>query len=174
MKNNKLNFIKNKVNCNEIKCKFRLIISSISSSNLIPKIESLKKMFEKIEIYSGTGIPYISFYSEKIKNGETKFKANPPIRNKENRNLLLKAFQFDFIDFITSSHNSCPFNFKNSIEGDFSRAWNGFSSIKANLVALWTLLLKYENINIHEFNKRENYNKNLKYFSIFKKIIKVN
>ena len=130
-----------------------LIWSTISSAATIPKIHLMKKKF-KCTIFTDTGLPYLYYYSEKIKNGDTKFKADPPIRNKENRNLLQRALDLNLIQIVSSCNSYSKEKYKIVKNNDFNRAWNGLCDAGMNLVGLWTILYQTEKSkNLNKFRE---------------------
>jgi allantoinase len=81
---------------------------------------------------------YLTFSAEEISDGTTEFKCAPPIRERENRELLWAALGDGTIDFIATDHSPCPPAMKLKDEGDFLRAWGGISSLQLSLPAVWT------------------------------------
>jgi allantoinase len=93
---------------------------------------------------------YLVFASEEIPDGATEFKCAPPIRERENRELLWEALRDGTIDLIVSDHSPCPLRMKATPfylfpfpsrlgdTGDFLRAWGGIASLQLGLPAVWT------------------------------------
>lgn len=68
-----------------------------------------------------------------VKVGETKFKAEPPIASKDNKDLLINAIDLKLIDSISSYHFHVPHEYKALPEGDFRKAFSGICSIGCTL-----------------------------------------
>lgn len=81
---------------------------------------------------------YLTFASEEIADGDTRFKCAPPIRQRENRERLWEALKNRHIDFIVSDHSPCTPELKLLRQGDFDKAWGGISSLQFGLSAIWT------------------------------------
>ncbi|KAI5055987.1 hypothetical protein GOP47_0029508 [Adiantum capillus-veneris] len=81
---------------------------------------------------------YLSFSSESIPDGDTRFKCSPPIRTEENKKNLWSALQGGDIDFLSSDHSPAPPELKMLEDGDFLKAWGGISSLQLVLPVTWT------------------------------------
>jgi allantoinase len=81
---------------------------------------------------------YLFFVADEIPDGATLFKCAPPIRERENRELLWGALSGGLIDFIASDHSPSPPAAKHLLTGDFRRAWAGISSLQLSLSVVWT------------------------------------
>ncbi|MCO5571707.1 hypothetical protein L7F22_025454 [Adiantum nelumboides] len=81
---------------------------------------------------------YLSFSSESIPDGDTRFKCAPPIRTEENKRNLWNALQGGDIDFLSSDHSPAPPELKLLENGDFLKAWGGISSLQLVLPVTWT------------------------------------
>ncbi|KAL0905100.1 hypothetical protein M5K25_027278 [Dendrobium thyrsiflorum] len=86
---------------------------------------------------------YLAFSAEEIKDGDTRFKCAPPIRDEANRQKLREALLEGHIDMLTSDHSPSTPELKLLKEGDFLRAWGGVSSLQFDLPATWTYGQKY-------------------------------
>lgn len=121
--------------------KTKILVSNISSPNGAFLIRNLKKQKSDLNIYSETSIPYLYFHSEMIKKGDAKFKGSPPIRDEENRNILIESLQVnDLFHSVSSFHLQIPLEYKNIEKGNFKRCFNGFSVIGFNLQIVWSKL----------------------------------
>jgi allantoinase len=80
----------------------------------------------------------LHFAAEDIPDGATEFKCCPPIRERENRELLWQALRDRTIDFIVSDHSPCLPEMKLREQGDFMNAWGGISSLQLRLPIVWT------------------------------------
>ncbi|KAJ0974392.1 hypothetical protein J5N97_016357 [Dioscorea zingiberensis] len=81
---------------------------------------------------------YLAFSSENIKDGDTRFKCAPPIRDETNRQILWNALLEDHIDMLSSDHSPAATELKLLGEGDFLRAWGGISSLQFVLPVTWS------------------------------------
>lgn len=81
---------------------------------------------------------YLHFAAESIADGATEFKCCPPIRERENRELLWDALRDGTIDMVVSDHSPCPPEMKLKERGDFMKAWGGISSLQLRLPIIWT------------------------------------
>ena len=83
---------------------------------------------------------YLTFASEKIADGATHFKCCPPVRERENRELLWDAMADGIIDMVVSDHSPCTPALKLQESGDFMDAWGGISALQFGLPVMWTNL----------------------------------
>ncbi|MFZ1320093.1 MAG: allantoinase AllB [Ignavibacteria bacterium] len=111
-------------------------IVHLSSSDALDMIRKAKT--DGIKITVETCPHYLYFSSEKINDGDTRFKCTPPIRENENREKLWDAVKDGMIDMIVSDHSPCTDELKCFEDGNFKTAWGGISSIQLGLSAVWT------------------------------------
>jgi allantoinase len=114
----------------------RIHVVHLSSSDSIASIARAKK--EGLPLTVETCPHYLTFAAEDILEGATDFKCAPPIRERENRELLWEALGNHTIDMIASDHSPCPPAMKLLDEGDFFRAWGGIASLQLGLSTVWT------------------------------------
>jgi allantoinase len=81
---------------------------------------------------------YLTFAAEDIADGATHFKCCPPVRGKENRELLWQAITDGTIDMVVSDHSPCTPALKLQETGDFLAAWGGISALQFGLPVMWT------------------------------------
>ena len=148
-----------------------ILLHNISSASQGLFIRSEKKLNKASNIFSDTSIPFLYFYSEKIKNGYTKFKCSPPIREKENVDYLLKSLKLETFDILSSFHLQVPYSYKNVDEFNFRRSFSGISTIGNNLQVIWTQLYSMERKRFLINKNSEGLNKNVE--EIMKNIIKM-
>ncbi|XP_065880138.1 allantoinase [Euphorbia lathyris] len=86
---------------------------------------------------------YLAFSAEEIRDGDTRFKCSPPIRDAANKEALWKALLKGDIDMLSSDHSPTTPEFKLLNEGDFLKAWGGISSLQFMLPVTWTHGRKY-------------------------------
>ncbi|CAD8136941.1 unnamed protein product [Paramecium octaurelia] len=127
--------IKHQFKCN-------IILNGFSSSFSLVEIKELINN----QIFSDIGYPYLLLDSDDIGDGITKFKSDPPIRQKYNKQLLQKGIsQNNWISSISSSHLYVNGLYKFEEQGDFRKAVSGLCSIGCTFQALWTLLFCKKN-----------------------------
>lgn len=121
-----------------------------------------------VKLLTEVCIPYLYFHSEMIKPKETKFKNSPPIRVKQEKDLLLQGVKEEnLVDIVSSSHIYIAPEYKIIDKGNFRKSFDGLSCIGFNLQVLWTKLYireKKKPIEIEEKEKQFN--------NLFKIIIK--
>uniref|UniRef100_A0A1D1YPD9 allantoinase n=2 Tax=Anthurium amnicola TaxID=1678845 RepID=A0A1D1YPD9_9ARAE len=86
---------------------------------------------------------YLAFSAEQIKDGDTRFKCAPPIRNEVNRQKLWQALMDEHIDMLSSDHSPTVPHLKLLGEGDFLSAWGGISSLQYVLPVTWSYGRRY-------------------------------
>ncbi|XP_037492442.1 allantoinase isoform X2 [Jatropha curcas] len=86
---------------------------------------------------------YLAFSAEEIKDGDTRFKCAPPIRDSANKEALWKALLGGDIDMLSSDHSPTVPELKLFNEGNFLRAWGGISSLQFVLPVTWSYGRKY-------------------------------
>jgi allantoinase len=93
-----------------------------------------------------TGLPlsaetcphYLTFAAENIADGATAFKCAPPIRERDNRELLWQALRSGVLELVASDHSPCAPALKQQELGDFQAAWGGISGLQLALSVVWT------------------------------------
>ncbi|CAD8059142.1 unnamed protein product [Paramecium sonneborni] len=124
----------------QFKC--NIIFNGFSSSFSLVEIKELINN----QIFSDIGYPYLLLDSDDINDGVTKFKSDPPIRQKYNKQLLQKAIsQNNWISSISSQHLYVNGLYKFEEQGDFRKAVSGLCSLGCTFQALWTLLFCKKN-----------------------------
>lgn len=111
-------------------------IVHLSSADILPEIAQTRK--DGFPLTVETCPHYLHFSSERISDGDTRFKCAPPIWNGENRENLWAGLEEKIINFITSDHSPCTPELKNLEAGNFEKAWGGISSIQFALPVIWT------------------------------------
>ena len=120
--------------CRETGCRVHVVHHS--SADALPMLRQAKSF--GLPITAETCPHYLHFAAEEIPEGATEFKCCPPIRERENRELLWDALRDGTIDFVVSDHSPCPPDMKLPAEGDFMNAWGGISSLQLRLPIVWT------------------------------------
>ena len=114
----------------------RIHVVHHSSAGALQALRAAKKF--GLPITAETCPHYLHFAAEDIPDGATEFKCCPPIRERENRELLWHALRDGTIDFVVSDHSPCPPEMKMRQQGDFMKAWGGISSLQLRLPVMWT------------------------------------
>ena len=114
----------------------RVHIVHLSSSDALPMLRAAKD--EGLPITAETCPHYLTFASEEIADGATHFKCCPPVRERENRELLWEAVADGTIDMIVSDHSPCTPALKLQESGDFMDAWGGIAALQFGLPVMWT------------------------------------
>ncbi len=120
--------------CEEFNCRVHIV--HLSSSDALAIVKDAKD--KELPFSAETCPHYLTFAAEEIPDGDTRFKCAPPIREKENSELLWKALKDGTIDFVVSDHSPCTPELKLMKEGDFDKAWGGIASLQFGLPAVWT------------------------------------
>jgi allantoinase len=120
--------------CEAYNCPVHIV--HLSSSDALEQIVQAKE--KGLPLTVETAQHYLYFNAEEIPDGQTQFKCAPPIRERENNNLLWEALQAGIIDFVATDHSPAPPELKHLQSGDFSKAWGGIISLQLALPILWT------------------------------------
>jgi allantoinase len=120
--------------CAEYHCRTHIV--HLSSSNSLEPIKAAKN--KGLPITVETCPHYLMFNAESIPGDNTLYKCTPPIREKDNNDLLWKALSEGGFDFITSDHSPAPPNLKHLDDGNFEAAWGGIAGLQFLLPAFWT------------------------------------
>lgn len=83
---------------------------------------------------------YLWFTAEEIPDGATEYKCAPPIRERNNREMLWKALEDDLIDMVATDHSPCPPGMKRREVGRWDEAWGGIASLGLALPIMWTAM----------------------------------
>ncbi|GIW21440.1 MAG: allantoinase [Candidatus Sericytochromatia bacterium] len=139
-------------------------IVHLSSANSIDLIKKAKE--EGLRFSVETCPHYLAINAEEIQDGQTIYKCCPPIREKNNNDLLWEAIKNGIIDIIVSDHSPCTANLKLIEKGDIEHAWGGISSLQFSFSIVWTefkkrnlpleLLIKLMCKNTSKLIKKEN------------------
>ena len=81
---------------------------------------------------------YLTFAAEEIADGATEWKCAPPIRGRDEREVLWRGLVDGSIELVASDHSPSPPELKRRESGDFLAAWGGIASLQLTLPALWT------------------------------------
>ncbi len=122
--------------CRETGCRVHIVHHS--SSDALPMLRRAKA--EGLPLTVETCPHYLTFAAEDIADGATHFKCCPPVRERENREMLWEAVADGTIDMIVSDHSPCTPALKLQDSGDFMDAWGGIAALQFGLPVMWTNL----------------------------------
>ncbi|XP_071499224.1 allantoinase, mitochondrial-like [Diadema antillarum] len=111
-------------------------IVHLSSADALPIIRDARRRGAPLTVE--TCHHYLSLNSDDVPQGATHFKCCPPIRQKNNQEVLWQALKDGDIDMVVSDHSPCTPELKVLEEGDFMKAWGGISSLQFGLSLFWT------------------------------------
>jgi len=112
----------------------RMHIVHVSAARALPMLADAKR--SGVRVTAETCPHYLTFAAEDIPDGATQFAACPPIRDRENRELLWRGLVEGTLDMVVSDHSPCAPPMKAG--GDFGRAFGGISSLEVGPRAVWT------------------------------------
>jgi len=124
--------------CEEFNCRVHIV--HLSSANSIVPIQQAKQ--RGLPVTVETGQHYLYFNAGQIKDGQTQFKCAPPIREKENNELLWQALKSGVIDLVATDHSPATPDLKEIQSGNFMKAWGGIASLQFALPVLWSAAKK--------------------------------
>ena len=107
-------------------------ISTLNSLNIIKEAKS-----KGLNVTCGVSINNLFFNDEKLKDFDTRFKVNPPIRDEKTRKGLIKGVETRVIDCVTSDH--IPVDVDNK-KTDFENSDFGAIGLESSFGALNSLL----------------------------------
>jgi dihydroorotase-like cyclic amidohydrolase len=122
----------------------KLLFTNLSSPHLLYLLREAKRTSRLFQILTDTSAPFLHFFNEKIPDGSCIFKSAPPIREKGDRELLIRSLLVGVVDSVSSNHMQVPYGYKFIDEGNFRRAYPGLSSIGCTLQTVWTRFMIFE------------------------------
>ena len=131
--------------CRKHNCATHIV--HVSSCEALDGIAKAKK--EGLPLTAETCTQYIYFNAEDIPDSNCLLKCAPPIREKENNNLLKQALANGILDFIATDHSPAPPAIKEIESGDLKKAWGGIAGLQFLFPASWTALK--ENMPLEKF-----------------------
>lgn len=114
----------------------RAHIVHLSSASALPLLAEAQA--EGLPISAETCLHYLTFCAEEVPHGATCFKCAPPIRGRQNRELLWQGLRDGTLSMVVSDHSPCTPQLKRMETGDFMAAWGGIAGLQLGLPALWT------------------------------------
>lgn len=131
--------------CRKHKCPAHIV--HVSSAEALTMIKKAKD--EGLPLTAETCAQYIYFNAENIPDADCLYKCAPPIREKENNELLKEALVNGTLDFIATDHSPAPPAIKELESGNLKKAWGGISGLQFLLPATWAAMK--EKISIEKF-----------------------
>lgn len=114
----------------------KLHIVHLSASEGIERIKTRKQTTDRLTVE--TCPHYLYFNAEDLPDAAPIYKCAPPIRSRENNNLLWDSLLNDGFDFLASDHSPAPPARKQLESGDFFKAWGGISGLQFTLPVMLT------------------------------------
>lgn len=131
--------------CRKFNCSTHIV--HVSSAEALDKIAAAKN--EGLQLTAETCPHYIFFDAENIPDANCLYKCAPPIREKENNNLLQQALKNGVLNFIATDHSPAPPNIKEIESGNLQKAWGGIAGLQFLLPVSWSALK--ETMTIEQF-----------------------
>jgi len=114
----------------------RTHIVHVSTSSAAAMIASAQR--EGLAVTAETCPHYLALSCAEIPNGDTSYKACPPIRDQMNCDELWASVAAGPLGMVVSDHSPCGIEHKNLDSGDFDTALGGVSSLQVSLPVMWT------------------------------------
>lgn len=139
----------------------RVVLQNLSLASSFLMIRDKKKANPAFndKIIGDTSPAYLSLSSNMIAHGETKFKVSPPIRRKENRDILVENTKLGGTDMLSSYNFFVPPRYRLRSEGNFRTAFGGLETIGCSLQATWTSLYYHQYTNNPKFKEDADHRK---------------
>ncbi len=122
--------------CRKNNCRTHIV--HVSSADALPNIKNAKA--EGLPLTAETCAHYIFFNAEVIPDANCLYKCAPPIREKQNNDLLKAALKNGVLDFITTDHSPAPPAIKELSSGNLLKAWGGIAGLQFLLPASYSAL----------------------------------
>lgn len=114
---------------------FKLHIVHLANADLLPVLKQAKE--EGLPVSVEVTPHHLTFASEDVPDGDTRFKCAPPLRSRENREGLWNGLKEGTIDAVASDHSPAEPGVKLFESGDFMKAWGGIAGLQYGLPATW-------------------------------------
>ncbi len=108
----------------------------LSASEGIDQIKKRKSVTDNLTVE--TCAHYLYFNAEEIPDASPIYKCAPPIREKQNNDLLWEYLLNDGFNFLSSDHSPAPPEIKKLEEGNLFDAWGGIAGLQFTLPVIWT------------------------------------
>ncbi len=122
--------------CEKYNCPTHIV--HVSSAEALPGIAVAK--LAGMALTAETCAHYIYFNAATIPDGNTLFKCAPPIREKENNDLLKEALMSGVLNFVATDHSPAPPAIKEIESGNLQKAWGGIAGLQFLLSSTYTAL----------------------------------
>lgn len=132
-----------------IKPHFSIHFTGISSAAAINKIRHVKKKFKNLTCEISAS--HLCFTSASVPAADCRFKANPPIRNQGNCNLLWDLLKMKGIDSISSGHTYIEPCLK--LTNNFQQSISGIANAGLVLGSVWNMI----NVPVSSYEQLEHY-----------------
>ena len=114
----------------------RVHITNLSSAEAVNRVRQIKEFSELMTCE--TCPHYLFFTADQVASGDTRYKAFPPIRDRQNCDLLWESLLLKVIDVIASNHSAVAKELKFPDLGSFKKALSGVNCLGFSLMAVWT------------------------------------
>lgn len=114
----------------------RAHIVHLSSAGALDLLRQAKR--EGLPVSAETCPHYLGLAAEEVPDGATEYKCAPPIRERDNQELLWAGLLDGTLDFVVTDHSPCVPALKRLDMGDFAGAWGGIASLQLGLRSVWT------------------------------------
>lgn len=118
----------------------KLHLTRLSSAVSVHLAHSAKQSNPNLNVTFDISATTAFFSADSVPDGDTRFKEFPPIRDEENREILVKYLAKGIIQCVSSSHLLIKPNLKFLERGSFARAIKGISCNGLTLQATWMSL----------------------------------
>ncbi len=122
--------------CEKHQCPTHIV--HVSSAEALAAIQQAKQA--GLPLTAETCVHYILFNAEAIPDADCLYKCAPPIREKENNELLKDALVSGVLDFLATDHSPAPPDIKELESGNLKKAWGGIAGLQFLLPAGWTAM----------------------------------
>jgi allantoinase len=111
----------------------RVHVVHLSSAGAVPIVAAARRAGTRIT--AETCPHYLALAADDVPDGATEFKCCPPIRGRDNADVLWRALADGTLACVVSDHSPCPAELKAS---GFAGAWGGIASVQLGLPVVWT------------------------------------
>jgi len=120
----------------------RVHFTNLSSANAVNYVRKFKEDWPDLQVTCETCPHYLYWASDDVANGATLLKTTPPIRNRNNKQLLWELLKVKAVDMLSSHHCPVEPELKFQDSGSFRKALSGITGLGFSLQAVWTRLME--------------------------------